>query len=85
MVKRTARMPGHRVGGYDGKAIHMIDELTDRDIVWLHLLACGVKQPELYPRSYQTAKNRLGCIRMFFGARTTTQAVAMAFSWGIIR
>lgn len=84
MVKRSARRLGeHAIA--TRQPIHMLSQLNDRDLAWLHLLSCGVKPCELHEKSWQYTKNRLGCIRMFFGARTTTQAVAMAFSWGIIR
>jgi DNA-binding CsgD family transcriptional regulator len=61
-------------------------ELSKRDILWLKELSNGTVSAELTGSpSKQVAKNRLVRIRQYFGAQTTTQAVAEAIRRGLIR
>ena len=75
-----------RGDGWTGNGdVRKITHLNNRDMCWIHLLACGVKPSELHPQSLQYAKNRLRAIRAFLNARTNAAAIAQAFGRGLIR
>ena len=73
-------IPADRVGPY-----RTLDQLHERDILWLRLLSHGTQVKNLPGiRTEQAIKNRLGRIRWFLECVTTTQAVAEAIRRGII-
>ncbi len=82
LIDEIARQPLHDRSSYPG-----IDELTERELEVLHLMARGRSNSEIARELYlgeATVKTHVGRILAKLGARDRVQAVVVAYESGVV-